>query len=72
MAWVYLTGPCACCTRIFNYNPHRVPSFRFDGRNREAICQACMLAINEARARKGLAPHPIAADAYEPIDEAEL
>jgi len=50
----------------------RVPSFTPPGGTREPICRACMDRVNQQRQAQGLDPHPINADAYNPIAEEEL
>jgi hypothetical protein len=68
MGYVSAMGACFCCKRLFSFNPRRVPSY-----NGEPVCGACMERINRRRVDElGLPPHPIFADAYEPIDESEL
>jgi len=65
-------GPCLACGRLFSFNPMRVPSFTPPGGTREPICRACMDRVNQQRQAQGLDPHPINADAYNPIAEEEL
>lgn len=64
---------CLCCRATFACNPVRVPSKDLgDGQGRQPICRACMDLINRKRVEQGLAPFPIAPDAYEAVDEGEL
>lgn len=67
MGFAFATSACLGCGRLFTYNPVRVPSL-FG----EPICQLCITRVNEERPKRGLPLWPVAADAYEPVDEAEL
>ncbi len=71
MAFVTMTSACANCRRLFAYNPVRVPSVRVRG-VREPVCGACMAELNQKRRDAGLDPIPIAPDAYDAVDEAEV
>lgn len=71
MGYVIATGNCLACGRLFQFNPHRVPSFRVHGK-REPVCGPCMQRVNAERVRKGMEPFQVPADAYEPLDENEL
>lgn len=71
MGYALCTSACLCCSRTFMYNPMRVPSFRVNG-VREPICRQCFDDINEKRKAHGLPVFERHADAYDPIDEAEL
>jgi hypothetical protein len=65
-------GRCCACGRTVSFNPLRVPSLVVNGR-REPLCRFCFHRWNEIhRISKGLKPEPLAPDAYQPIDEAEL
>jgi len=71
MGYAIVTSPCVGCTRIFGYNPHRVPSIRIKGK-REPICKECIERTNPLREANGLdkiIPH---SDAYEGFSEYEL
>jgi len=73
MGYCIAFSPCLVCGRVFGCNPRAVPSFTRDPAvGREPICQSCMTAINAERERRGLPPHPIRPDAYDPIPEEEL
>lgn len=65
-------APCICCHVPFGFNPLTVPSTTAFTGQREAVCEPCMKRVNEIRADAGLPPFPIAADAYQPIEEAAL
>ena len=69
MGYMFATSPCGACKNMMSYNPHSVPSFRFNGTDREPVCKDCMAAANAAREKQGFEPHPILADAYEPTEE---
>lgn len=68
---VICTGACYGCRRVFTFNPLYVPSLRIDGA-REPFCQACVERANSIREGKGLPPHEIHPEAYEPLPEEEL
>lgn len=67
-------GNCGGCGLYMVFNPWKVPSFRFKGPDapKEPICRYCMDYINGERAKKGLPPFPVDADAYEPFPKEEL
>ena len=71
MAFVTLTSACVLCGHTFTYNPVRVPSVRVRGQ-REPICRPCVEWANDIRAARGLATWPVAADAYDAVDESEV
>ena len=71
MGYALAHSACYSCKRIFSYNPMRVPSISVDGQ-REPVCLDCMIWVNNVRELRGMPPHPIHLDAYEPIDEREL
>jgi len=64
MAYMFVTGPCLTCGKIFSFNPNKVPSLRVNG-VREPICETCITLANKERERMGNAPHPIHPEAYE-------
>jgi hypothetical protein len=74
MGVVWATSACVGCSRIFSYNPMRVPSITVRGGSREPICQNCVARANPVRIANGLLLSPIVPlpDAYEPCDESEL
>ena len=83
MGYVSLIFNCIACNRRACGNPHKVPSLRVtpdeDGiaqvdplGTREPLCEDCAKTVNENRAKAGLKPIEIAADAYEPITEHAL
>ena len=65
MAFMVCTAPCICCNTLFNFNPDKVPSLRYQG-NREPVCRECVEAANLVRAQTGLKPFPILPGAYDP------
>lgn len=67
LAW----GTCFACGFPFSFNPHKVPSIRFEG-EREPVCGPCMEIVNTRRVASGMDPHPIEDDAYEPLPEHDL
>lgn len=62
----YMLGIASCyvCRKTFSFNPHLVPSYQG-----EPICRDCMELVNAVRKERGLTPHPIPEDAYEPAEE---
>ena len=68
---VIAVGPCFCCARPFQFNPHRVPSIEAGG-TRRPICRECMDAANEMRRQAGDPPHPILDGAYGPMPATDL
>lgn len=64
MAWMYLTTTCCNCGKIFNCNPHTVPTA-----NGEPICKPCVEWANPQRLKLGLAPIPMLPDSYSPVEE---
>ena len=71
MSYIYCTGYCIGCKRLFSFHPNRVPSIRIDG-SREPICPACVERANVKRRENGLEPIVPLPGAYEPADEAEI
>jgi len=71
MGYAFCTGPCFGCQRIFNYNPVRVPSIRYQGQ-RQPICRECVERANPMRVANGLPLIVPAHDAYDACDESEL
>lgn len=65
------TGQCIGCRCLFSFNPVRVPSITVDG-TREPLCKGCFERVNRERQARGLPAFPLAADAYEPVEESEL
>jgi len=72
MGYVFCTGACITCRRVFSFNPVRVPSTTAFNGQREPVCRSCMDLINAKRAEKGLEPFAIHDDAYEAVSEEEL
>ena len=72
MGYMFVSGPCGGCKRIISYNPIRVPSFRFNGKDKEPICESCIKIINTEKKKSGLKLWPVASDAYEACREEEL
>lgn len=71
MGCAMVHSPCFGCGRVFDYNPHRVPSIPIEG-DRRPICQACVDLVNPQRIRNGLSPIVPLPGAYDPIPEEEL
>jgi len=69
--WAIATSACQGCSRIFSYNPHKVPSIRVEG-VRQPICRDCVERANPQRIANGLDPIEIHPEAYEPIREEDL
>ena len=65
MSYMWVTGPCAACGRLFDFNADKVPSVRVNGK-REPVCEDCMTTVNAKRQAMGLEPFPILPGAYEP------
>lgn len=72
MGYAMVWSACFGCGQVFGYNPMTVPSHRDNTGERQPVCQGCMTIVNAERVRRGHAPFPIAADAYEACDETEL
>lgn len=71
MGYLLVMGPCVGCSRVFSFNPHRVPSIIVDG-ERQPVCRNCVERTNPIRAAKGLDTFTIQPGAYEPISESEI
>ena len=71
MGYAFATAACFGCGRDFYFNPHRVPSIRYDN-VREPICLDCVNLANPRRVARGLDPIRVLPGAYEPIREEEL
>jgi hypothetical protein len=69
--YVFATGQCVACRRLFSFNPHHVPSVRVNG-VREPVCRDCIEQANKQRAEMNLPPFEILPDAYEPMPEEEF
>jgi hypothetical protein len=72
MGYMFATGPCICCLRVFSYNPTRVPSTSAITGEREPICSDCIERINKKRLALGAEPIVPLPGAYEPCEESEL
>lgn len=82
MGYIFISGFCALCGRLFSANPRKVITVRVstvNGKvvgnpNAEAkpVCRDCAERLNAVREQVGQPPFPIANDAYEPADESEL
>ena len=70
--YVFCTGRCLGCGRVFSFNPHRVPSSTAVTGTREPICRNCFDMINANRVGRGLEPFELRDDAYDPLPENEL
>jgi hypothetical protein len=71
MGYALAMSGCIGCSRLFTYNPMRVPSITIKGK-REPICRDCVDRANPARIKNGLDPIVPAHDAYDACDEGEL
>lgn len=65
MAWMFCTGACAQCGKVFSFNPDLVPSVRVRGQ-KEPICKTCIDLANIGREQIGVDPITILPGAYEP------
>jgi len=72
MGYVIAQGLCWVCGRPFAFNPMKVPSMRQEDGRKEPVCLDCMTKANLTRKKNGMAPLPIAPDAYSPINEEDL
>lgn len=71
MGYVFMTGTCVNCGKVFNFNPIKVPSIRING-IREPICGKCIEKVNPIRKERGLPEIEIEPDAYDWCREEEL
>ena len=71
MAYVFVTGGCYGCGRIFSFHPNKVPSLPVNGA-RQPICLACVTRVNPERERTGLPPIVPLPGAYEAAPEHEI
>jgi len=71
MGVAIVISPCICCGRLFNYNPHRVPSMVIRG-EREPVCQDCIDRANPIREANGLPPIVPLPGAYDAIEDGDL
>ena len=69
MAYMFCSGPCIGCGRLFSFNPDLVPSAIVNG-TREPICRDCVSRANPLRKEKGLAEIQVLPGAYEPQEVA--
>lgn len=65
MAWVSAIAECFACSRMFAFNPEKVPSVSMNG-TRYPVCRDCIERANPERVRNGLKPIVPAPGAYEP------
>lgn len=65
MGYMFATGSCCSCGRLFTFSPNLVPSARVNG-VREPICRDCIEQANPKRVENGLPPITILPGAYEP------
>jgi hypothetical protein len=70
--YVFATGRCINCGRVFSFNPHKVPSTSAVTGSREPVCRPCFDRLNAKRVELGLEPWPMMPGAYEPMPEEEL
>jgi hypothetical protein len=64
MGWMFCTGQCVNCHKIFSFNPDLVPSTPVNG-HKEPICRECVEWANPLRKARGLDPIPVLPGAYE-------
>jgi len=64
MGYMFCTGPCVNCKKLFTFNPDLVPSTRVNG-IKEPICKDCVEWANPIRKERGLEPIPVLRGAYE-------
>jgi hypothetical protein len=64
MGYMFCTGSCVVCHRLFTFNPELVPSVVVDG-TREPICRPCVERANPLRKAKGLPEIPVMRGAYD-------
>ena len=69
--YVMMVGSCFGCSRVFSFNPMRVPSITVQG-DRKPVCEQCIARANTKRAEMGLPPHVIHPEAYEAAPEEDL
>ena len=69
MGWMYAVGPCWVCGKPFMFNADSVPSMRDENGIRQPVCRECMEQVNRERVTKGLKPHHILDNAYEPQEK---
>ena len=67
MGYAMMLSECGACRRPFMSNPTKVPSL-----HDTPFCKGCVTRANEQRKAKGLKPHLIHPEAYEPCTEEEL
>ena len=67
MGYAMMMDKCGACGKVHMYNPTKVPSL-----NNVAFCKGCVEEANKQRKAKGLKPHLIHPEAYEPCTEEEL
>lgn len=65
MGYMLAYGFCFSCKHPFSFNPHYVPSLRWEG-ERQPICRHCIDLANVTRKANGIAPHVIHPNAFEP------
>jgi hypothetical protein len=70
MGYAFMFGSCAACHQMIGFNPHLVPSIRFNNVGpKQPICQACAERWNQLHPEQA---RPILEGAYVPFDENEL
>ena len=67
MGYAMVIGQCFACSKVFSFNPHKVPSYQG-----KPICRSCIKTANVKRKELGNPQWPVPENAYEPIDEYEL
>ena len=69
--FMFAMGDCIVCKKIFQFNPHKVPSTTAFTGTKEPVCRDCMEVVNIKREAAGQEPFAIDPKAYEPIPEGE-
>ncbi len=69
--YVFITGSCYGCKKLFSFHPNKVPSLRVNGM-RMPFCKHCIDAANPKRIENGLPVLTYSDDAYEGCPEEEV
>jgi len=70
--YVFITGRCFGCKKVFTFHPNKVPSVTPPGGEREPICRNCVERVNPTRIENGLDPIVVRDGAYDPAPEEEI
>ena len=71
LGYITLIAVCFRCQKTFSSNPDLTPHLRFQGGERQPICEPCMQEANRQRVAWGLEPFNYPKNAYEPKNEDE-